>query len=73
MKAGDLVYVPSLKIYGFIQDIKKDGRIHSIRSLNLSTGHFDIIQVYDLIVEAVGLIKRLIVIFKMMFPKKVKA
>lgn len=68
MKIGDMVYVPKLQQYGFIHEINS-GRIVSIRKLNLRTGNIDIVQVYDLIVEAVSLVKRLIVIFKMMFQK----
>lgn len=69
MKTGDLVYVPRLKKYGFIKEMIPGGRIVSIHSMNPQTGRFDVIQVIDLIVEAVGLIKRFIVIAKMLFTK----
>lgn len=73
MKIGDMVYVPKLNTYGFIKDIEPNGWIVNIHAFNLKTQQFDIIKVIDLVVEAVGLFKRLAVIFRLMFPKKVKA
>lgn len=72
MKTGDMVYVPKLNVYGFIKELK-GRRIVSINSIDINKGTVDVIQVYDLIVEAVGLFKRLAVIFRLMFPKKPKA
>lgn len=73
MKQGTLVYVPKLDRYGFVNEVNDRGRILTIKSINPITRQIDILAVYDLIVEAVGLVKRLIVIFKLMFPRKVKA
>lgn len=70
MKVGDIVYVPKLDQYGFINEVNPAGKIVTIRSFNPSTGRLDLIEVIDLIVEAVGLIKKLIVIVKMVFAKK---
>lgn len=69
MKVGDLVYVPKLEKYGFINEVNNAGRIVTIRSFNPKTGRLDLVEVIELIVEAVGLIKKLIVIVKMMFKK----
>ena len=70
MKVGDIVYVPKLDQYGFINEVNPAGRIVSIRSFNKHTRRLDLIQVIDLVVEAVGLIKKLYVIVKMVFAKK---
>lgn len=70
MKKGTLVYVPQKDIYGFVEEVLPSGRIKSIFVRNEFTGKFDLMEVLDLLVEAVGLVKKLIVIIKLMFGKK---
>lgn len=69
MKVGDLVYVPNLKRYGRIDQIR-NGRITQVRSFNEKTKQFDIIFVAHIVVEAVGLIKQLVILIKEIFQKK---
>lgn len=69
MKAGDMVYVPKLNVYGFIKELK-GRRIVSINSIDINTGSINVIEVFDLIVEAVGIIKQIIIKLKILFAKK---
>lgn len=68
MKIGDIVYVPKLNVYGFIKELK-GRRIVSINHIDINKGTVDVIQVIDLIVEAVGYIKQLIIKLKILFGK----
>lgn len=70
MKTGELVYIKELDRYGFVHAVTPDGKVKAVNILNHDTGKFDIIEVIDKIVEAVGLIKALLIIIKSFFNKK---
>ena len=63
------MYVPKLNVYGFIKELK-GRRIVSINSIDINTGSINVIEVFDLIVEAVGIIKQIIIKLKILFAKK---
>lgn len=70
MTIGEVVYIPQRNEYGFVHEVTPDGRVKYVNVLNRRTGQFELVEVIDLIIEAVGIIKRFIVIIKLLFAKK---
>lgn len=73
MKIGQTVWIPSLRVYGRIHEINWDkNRIQSVEVIDPVTSIPKIINVLGLIVEAVGLIERLIMEIANLFRSKDK-
>jgi hypothetical protein len=71
MKIGDTVWVPHLKVYGTVHELSWDKkRISTIRTIDPITKLPQIINVIHEIVEAVGLIEKIVIDILSIFRKR---